>query len=77
MNEAMVGTADRNKEKLYENEELQAELRQRVGDDPSALAFEAHGLNLTTTHLGPSFARSSSQLLVDVRMPSMSLMTRP
>jgi hypothetical protein len=52
MNEAMVGTADRNKEKLYENEELQAELRQRVGDDPSALAFEAQGLNLTTTHLG-------------------------
>ena len=52
MRQIQVGTAERNKEKLYENEKLQESLRQRVGDNPSLLVSVAEELNLTTTDLG-------------------------
>ena len=52
MNQIQVGTAERNKEKLYKDNELQESLRQRVGDEPSLLASVAEELNLTTTDLG-------------------------
>jgi hypothetical protein len=50
--EALAGTADRNKEKLYGDAELQEKLRHRVGASPTQLKEVARELNMTTTNLG-------------------------
>jgi hypothetical protein len=50
------GIIHRNKEAVYENESLKAELRMRIGDLDTSLKEQASVLNTTTTYLGYALA---------------------
>ena len=56
LREAQKGTSDRNKEKVYADEDLVKKMRCLVGANPPLLLAQAWRLNVGTTHLGIALA---------------------